>query len=69
MLQKLGAIINLDDITHIDFLEQALGHIPGDHQLPLQSGRRSSRSSNDIMDNPGGCQVRHDQRAAVPRHL
>ena len=25
---KLGAIINLDDITHIDFLEQAIGHVP-----------------------------------------
>ena len=25
---KLGAIINLDDITHIDVLEQAIGHIP-----------------------------------------
>ena len=25
---ELGAIINLDDITHIDFLEKAIGHIP-----------------------------------------
>ena len=25
---KLGAIINLDDITHIDFLEETIGHIP-----------------------------------------
>ena len=25
---KLGAIINLDDITHIDCLEETLGHIP-----------------------------------------
>ena len=24
---KLGAIINLDDITHIDFLEKAIGYI------------------------------------------
>ena len=25
---KLGAIINLDDFTHIDFLEETIGHIP-----------------------------------------
>ena len=25
---KLGAIINLDDFTHIEFLENAIGHIP-----------------------------------------
>lgn len=25
---ELGAIINLDDITHIDFLEKTLGYIP-----------------------------------------
>ena len=25
---ELGAIINLDDFTHIDFLEQTLGYIP-----------------------------------------
>ena len=25
---QLGAIINLDDITHIDFLEETIGHIP-----------------------------------------
>ena len=28
LADKLGAIINLDDITHIDFLEKAIGHIP-----------------------------------------
>lgn len=26
--RKMGAIINLDDITHIDYLEKALGHFP-----------------------------------------
>ena len=26
--EKLGAIINLDDITHIDFLEETIGYIP-----------------------------------------
>ena len=28
LADRLGAIINLDDITHIEFLERALGHIP-----------------------------------------
>lgn len=27
LADKLNAIINLDDITHIDFLEKAIGHI------------------------------------------
>lgn len=27
LADKLGAIINLDDITHIDFLEKTIGHI------------------------------------------
>lgn len=28
LADELGAIINLDDITHIDFLEKTLGHLP-----------------------------------------
>ena len=28
LAHKLGAIINLDDITHIDFLEETIGEIP-----------------------------------------
>ena len=35
LADKLGAIINLDDITHIEFLEQTIGHIPEADQLPL----------------------------------
>ena len=27
LAEKLGAIINLDDITHIDFLEKAIGYL------------------------------------------
>ena len=50
--EKLGAIINLDDITHIQCVEETLGYIPRDHQLPLQSGGLF-KISNDIMDNPG----------------
>ena len=32
---KLGAIINLDDITHIDCLEKSNRTYSGDNQLPL----------------------------------
>ena len=32
---ELGAIINLDDITHIDFVEGTLGQSSGNDELPL----------------------------------
>ncbi len=49
---KLGAIINLDDYTHIDFLEQTLGYIPETISCRYNPGG-VFRISNDIMDNPG----------------
>ena len=49
---KLGAIINLDDITHIDFLEKAIGHIPETISCRYNPGGLF-KISNDIMDNPG----------------
>ena len=49
---KLGAIINLDDITHIDFLEKAIGHIPETISCRYNPGGMF-KISNDIMDNPG----------------
>ena len=48
----LGAIINLDDITHIDFLEKALGTIPETIRCRFNPGG-VFKVSNDIMDNPG----------------
>ena len=39
LAEKLGAIINLDDFTHIDFLGKNSGLYSGDHFLPIQSGR------------------------------
>ena len=50
---ELGAIINLDDITHIDFLETDHRRHPGDDQLPLSIRADVFKISNDIMDNPG----------------
>lgn len=52
LAEKLGAIINLDDITHIDFLEKALGYIPETISCRYNPGGLF-RISNDIMDNPG----------------
>ncbi len=50
--EKLGAIINLDDITHIDVLEKTLGYIPKTISCRFNPGG-IFKISNDIMDNPG----------------
>ena len=49
---KLGAIINLDDITHIDYLEKAIGYIPETISCRYNPGG-VYETSNGIMDNPG----------------
>ena len=49
---KLGAIINLDDITHIEALEETLGYIPETISCRFNPGG-IFKISNDIMDNPG----------------
>ena len=49
---KLGAIINLDDFTHIEFLESVLGHLPDTLSLRYNPGG-TYQLSNGIMDNPG----------------
>ena len=50
--REIGAIINLDDITHIDFLEQVTGSIPETISCRYNPGGLF-KISNDIMDNPG----------------
>lgn len=50
--QKLNAIINLDDITHIEFLEKAIGTLPKKISCRYNPGGLF-KISNDIMDNPG----------------
>ena len=52
LAHKLGAIINLDDITHIDFLEQTISEIPKTISCRYNPGG-IFKISNDIMDNPG----------------
>ena len=49
---KLGATINLDDFTHIDFLEGILGKLPERLSLRYNPGG-VFKMSNGIMDNPG----------------
>lgn len=49
---EIGATINLDDITHIDFLEKAIGKIPETISCRYNPGGYFT-ISNSIMDNPG----------------
>lgn len=49
---KIGATINLDDITHIDFLEKILGCLPKTLSCRFNPGGTFSLGT-DIMDNPG----------------
>lgn len=49
---KLGAIVNLDDISHIEMLEQAAGGIPETVSCRYNPGGMFE-ISNGIMDNPG----------------
>ena len=48
----IGAIINLDDITHIDILEKTLGYLPKKLSCRYNPGGYFS-IANNIMDNPG----------------
>lgn len=59
---KLGATINLDDFTHIDFLEKILGRLPELLSLRYNPGG-VFKISNSIMDNPGDAKygLTHEQ--------
>ncbi len=52
LADRLGAIINLDDITHIEYLENAIGKIPETICCRYNPGG-IFKMSNGIMDNPG----------------
>lgn len=49
---KIGATINLDDITHIDFLERTIGKLPETISCRYNPGGLF-KITTDIMDNPG----------------
>lgn len=49
---SIGAVINLDDITHIEFLEETIGKLPKTISCRYNPGG-VFKISNSIMDNPG----------------
>ncbi len=49
---RLGATINLDDITHIEYLENTIGALPETISCRYNPGG-VFKISNSIMDNPG----------------
>ncbi len=57
LADKLGATINLDDITHIDFLQRTIGHIPKKISCRFNPGGTftlgESEEGFQVMDNPG----------------
>lgn len=52
LVNRLGGIINLDDITHIAFVEKILGRLPETMSCRYNPGGVFTLS-NGIMDNPG----------------
>ena len=54
---KLGATINLDDITHIDFLKETIGYIPKKISCRFNPGGvfqlGESKEGFQVMDKPG----------------
>ena len=57
LADKLGATINLDDFTLIDFLQDTIGHIPETISCRYNPGGlfqlSSSKEGFQVMDNPG----------------
>ena len=57
LAQRLGAVINLDDFTHIDFLKDTIGHIPETISCRYNPGGTFAIGAGgdgfQVMDNPG----------------
>ena len=57
LAHRLGAILNLDDITHVDFLEQSIGCIPETVFCRYNPGGvftlGESKEGFQVMDTPG----------------
>ena len=69
LAKKLGAIINLDDLTHVAFLNEVAG-IPETICCRYNPGG-TFRTANGIMDNPGEAKygMTYDQMAEAYREL
>ena len=57
LADRLGAVINLDDLTHVDFLEESIGHIPETIFCRYNPGGvftlGESKEGFQVMDTPG----------------
>jgi diaminopimelate decarboxylase len=57
LADQLGAIINLDDLTHVDFLAKSLGHVPETVLCRYNPGGvftlGESKEGFQVMDTPG----------------
>ena len=57
LADKLGAFINLDDLTHVDFLEESIGHVPETVFCRYNPGGvftlGESKEGFQVMDTPG----------------
>ena len=57
LADQLGAVINLDDLTHVEFLEQSIGRIPETIFCRYNPGGvfslGASKDGEQVMDNPG----------------
>ncbi len=57
LADRLGAFINLDDLTHVDFLEQSIGHIPETVFCRYNPGGvftlGEGKDGLQVMDTPG----------------
>lgn len=69
LAKKLGAIINLDDLTHVEFLNEVAG-IPETICCRYNPGG-TFRTANGIMDNPGEAKygMTYEQMAEAYRKL
>ena len=64
---RIGGIINLDDFTHIEFVEKILGRLPETMSCRYNPGG-VFQMSNGIMDNPGDSKYgfTYEQLLALP---
>ena len=67
---EMGAIINLDDITHIDDVKRLLGKLPETMSCRYNPGG-VYEISNGIMDNPGDAKygMTHDQLLSAYKRM
>ena len=75
LADELNAIINLDDLTMVDYLEQSIGHIPEKVCCRYNPGGvftlGETREGFQVMDNPGDAKygMTHEQMAEAFRRL